>query len=282
MRLEAHADAEAFLAAAGELLSRDEPRHNLLYGICSTLIESPSAYEEAYFWTVDNGEVVAALLRTPPFNIAVAQPRSPEALAFAGRMLHANGLELPGVSGAQPEADVFAKAWEQATGARRRVRMAHGVYAAREAWVPEGVPGRMREAEALDRELAVEWISDFQAEVIPEDAPHLDLERAVERRLESKSAGIALWEVDAQPVSLCGYGGRTPHGIRIGPVYTPPEHRGHGYASTLTARVTQQQLESGRDYCFLYTDLANPTSNRIYMNVGYEKVCEAADYAFET
>ena len=85
----------------------------------------------------------------------------------------------------------------------------------------------------------------------------------------------------SRPVSLCGYGGRTTHGVRIGPVYTPPELRRHGYASALTASVTRQQLDSGRDYCFLYTDLANPTSNRIYMDVGYELVCEAADYAFD-
>ena len=281
MRLQAHADAQAFLAAADELLSRDEARHNLIYAICSTLIESPSAYEEAFFWTVEEADTLAALLRTPPFNIAVAWPRTPEALTFAADELHAQGLELPGVSGALPEADIFASAWEKATSAPHRVRMSHGVYAAHEARVPDNVPGELREAEARERELAVNWISAFQDEALEEDAPHLDLERAVDRRIESRSAGFALWEVDAEPVSLCGYGGRTPHGIRIGPVYTPPEHRRHGYASALTARVTQQQLASGRDYCFLYTDLANPTSNRIYMNIGYERVCDAADYAFD-
>jgi predicted GNAT family acetyltransferase len=64
-------------------------------------------------------------------------------------------------------------------------------------------------------------------------------------------------------------------------VYTPPELRGRGYASALTAHVTKTLLGGGRDYCFLYADLANPTSNRIYMNIGYERVCEAADYAFD-
>jgi len=281
VRLEAHADTEAFLAVAGGLLSVDEARHNLIYGICSTLIESPSAYEEAYFWTVEDGETLAALLRTPPFNLAVAQPRSPDALTFAARALHADGVELPGVSAARPEADAFADAWQAATNVPLRVRMAHGVYAARAARIPEGVPGGMREAEARDRKLAVEWSRAFQDEVMDDDMPRSDIERGVERRLQSQTSGIALWEVGSRPVSLCGYGGRTPHGIRIGPVYTPPELRRHGYASALTASVTRQQLDSGRDYCFLYTDLANPTSNRIYMDVGYELVCEAADYAFD-
>jgi predicted GNAT family acetyltransferase len=89
-----------------------------------------------------------------------------------------------------------------------------------------------------------------------------------------------LWD-DGEPVSLCGYGGRTPHGNRIGPVYTPPELRGRGYGSAVTAHATKEQLDAGRDYCFLYTDLANPTSNKIYMNIGYEFVCDSAEYAFE-
>src|ERR671934_2955197 len=224
MRLQALADAQAFLAAADELLSRDEARHNLIYAICSTLIESPSAYEEAFFWTVEEADTLAALLRTPPFNIAVAWPRTPEALTFAADELHAQGLEVPGVSGALPEADIFASAWEKATSAPHRVRMSHGVYAAHEARVPDNVPGELREAEARERELAVNWISAFQDEALEEDAPHLDLERAVDRRIESRSAGFALWEVDAEPVSLCGYGGRTPPRLRGGPGYTPPGH----------------------------------------------------------
>jgi hypothetical protein len=84
VRLEAHADAEAFLAAAGELLSRDEARHNLVYGICSTLIETPSAYEEAaYFWRVEEDETLAALLRTPPTTPSIELVAQSHKLGFA-------------------------------------------------------------------------------------------------------------------------------------------------------------------------------------------------------
>jgi hypothetical protein len=63
-------------------------------------------------------------------------------------------------------------------------------------------------------------------------------------------------------------------------VYTPPELRGRGYASALTAHVSAEQLAAGRSFCFLYTDLANPTSNRIYVALGYERVCDSVEYAF--
>jgi predicted GNAT family acetyltransferase len=112
-----------------------------------------------------------------------------------------------------------------------------------------------------------------------DQSPARDVE-TIERRLAQNT--LSIWEVDGVAVAMCGHGGRTPNGIRIGPVYTPPEHRGRGYATSLTARVSQRQLDDGRRFCFLYTDRANPTSNAIYERIGYRKVCEAAQLAFES
>ena len=138
----------------------------------------------------------------------------------------------------------------------------------------------MRLADAGDRDLLVEWFDAFVAESIPEDAPHQEPANAVDRRLASSGGGFAMWD-DGELVSMSSFGGETPHGIRIGPIYTPPALRRRGYASALVAELSQSLLDRGREYCFLYTDLGNPTSNRIYMDVGYELVCESADYAFK-
>ena len=110
-------------------------------------------------------------------------------------------------------------------------------------------------------------------------------EGSVDYRLSSPSAGILLWEDGGEPVSLAGWGGPTPNGIRIGPVYTPPELRGRGYATALSAELSQRLLdgrlfEGGRRFCFLYTDLANPTSNAIYERIGYRRVAESAEIVF--
>ena len=87
-------------------------------------------------------------------------------------------------------------------------------------------------------------------------------------------------EVDDEIVSLTGHAGRTPSGSRIGPVYTPPEHRGRGYATALVHAQTSWLLADAVDVCFLYTDLANPTSNAVYRRIGYRKVGEATEFAF--
>ena len=217
---------------------------------------------------------------TPPFNVLVARPAVDDAVEALATAMHEERVDLPGATGGLPEVEAFADAWQRLTGRARRLRFAQGIYRGAAPLVPQGVAGRLRLATAHERPLLVRWWEAFVAEAMPEDAARHDVAEAVERRLGS-DGGIAIWEVDREPVSMAGFGSRTPHGVRIGPVYTPPEERRRGYGSALTARLSRRLLDGGRDFCFLYTNLANETSNRIYRAIGYELVCESADLAFE-
>ena len=96
-----------------------------------------------------------------------------------------------------------------------------------------------------------------------------------------EARAVFLWEVEGETVAMAAAQGETPNGIRVGYVYTPPELRGRRYATTLTAGLTRLLLDRGRRFCFLYTDLANPTSNGIYLRIGYRKVAEALQVHFE-
>ena len=90
-----------------------------------------------------------------------------------------------------------------------------------------------------------------------------------------------IWEKKGIPVSMAGYAGPTPNGIRIGAVYTPPEQRKKGYASAVTGGLSQHMLDLGYRFCFLFTDLLNPTSNHIYQQIGYKPVCDVDRYVFK-
>lgn len=79
---------------------------------------------------------------------------------------------------------------------------------------------------------------------------------------------------------MVGATGPTPNGIRIGPVYTPQDERRKGYGSACTAAVSQKMLDEGRRFCFLYTDIENPTSNKIYQNIGYRPIVDCDLYVF--
>jgi uncharacterized protein len=270
-------DPAAFLEEAGPLLLADEARHNLLLALAATLRDHPEVYPDFRLWLVeDEGEAVGAALRTPPNNLVLARASSQAALEALAESLDD---ELPGIVGAVPEAEQFARAWAVRNGVTPRRRMAQGVYALEQVAPITGVPGTMRFATSQDRAQVLDWFLAFAREVLPPESDEDVLARGVDHRLSSDDAGVALWEHNGL-VSLAGFGGPTPNGIRIGPVYTPPELRGRGYASALVAELSAGLLAGGRRFCFLYTDLANPTSNKIYERIGYERVCESAEIEF--
>jgi uncharacterized protein len=278
-------DAAAFLTEAEPLLLTDEARHNLILGIAGTIRDTPDLYPLRSLWLVrDAGEVVAAALRTPPYNLILARPRSAPALAALAEAVA--GEELPGVTGTEPEVEEFAELWSRHSGVAGRVNMRQGVYALEQVEPLAAVPGSARVATADDRALALRWWIAFGEEVLHEGGPGRErAEASVDHKLSSPTSGLLLWEDGGDPVSVAGWGGPTPNGIRVGPVYTPPELRGRGYATALTAELSQRLLdgrlyEGGRRFCFLYTDLANPTSNAIYERIGYRRIAEAAEVVF--
>ena len=124
-----------------------------------------------------------------------------------------------------------------------------------------------------DAGIVSEWCRAFAAETqtLPESAP-----RVAEH---IKNDSISLW-TDPEPVAMAVASANTPNGGRVGGVYTPPHLRGRGYASALVAQLSQSILDSGKRFCFLFTDLANPTSNSIYRKIGYEPVSDFAEYRF--
>jgi predicted GNAT family acetyltransferase len=143
---------------------------------------------------------------------------------------------------------------------------------------PHPVQGELRRASEEHRELLVAWERAFVADagVIPSAAA--EAERTVERRLAAGSAH--LWH-DGQPVSMLALSPQIAGTVRIGPVYTPPEHRRHGYASAAVAAASQGSLARGASRCMLFTDVANATSNRIYAAVGFRRVADWEELEFK-
>ena len=280
MEVEQVAGPDAFLERAGALLLADEARHNLAFGIVATARAHPVLYPELRGWVArSRGTVAGAALRTPPHNVVLVRPTDDRALAALAEAIADE--DVPGVVGAVPEIDPFASALAERHDSVLETRFEQGVYALHTVIPARKTRGVMRPAEHADRTLVLQWIEAFSTEVLHESRPEDSgrLERSVDARLAGGDAGFALWEANGRPVSLVGFSGPTPNGIRIGPVYTPPEHRGHGYGSALTAGVSAQQLAQGRRFCFLYTDLGNPTSNAIYLQIGYERVCDSRELA---
>jgi predicted GNAT family acetyltransferase len=281
MELKTFADVDGFLGIAGAFLEAREAEHNLIFGISSYVRDQPNAFGERapYFAAVLTGKrVVAAALRTPPHNLVLSEIDDPEAI----ELLVADLLDddLPGVLGPVEHARAFAQRWAAAAGRAWHHHLSERIFRL-EAVIPAPpVTGRLRTATADDRPVVAGWIRAFAAEALGEDGPETG-QAQTDRWLEGRGRTLYLWDDGGETVSLCGVGGATPHGIRIGPVYTPPSARRRGYASALVAQASQLQLDAGRRFCFLFTDLANPTSNHIYQAIGYEPVRDVDEYRFD-
>ena len=273
-------DPTRFLESAGGLLGGDEARHNLAFGILANLRDDSRLYPERHLWLVEaETGVVAVALQTPPFNLVVTRPTHEQALDALAASLFADGLELPGVTGAVPEVDDFARSWKRRSGRATHVRREQRIYAL-ENVRPADASGSAREATPADVGLLQDWIGAFAVETATGGPRDAMLGRMIEGRFRQPAAGFLFWEDGGVPVSLAGWGGPTPNGIRVGPVYTPPELRRRGYASALVAELSARQLAVGKRFCFLYTDAANPTANRIYSAIGYEHVCDSRELEF--
>jgi hypothetical protein len=279
MRLVRYAEAGEFRTRIWPLLIAREAENNLLIGIIGQLakgasVESVGGTGRPGFWTVEaDGRVVAAAAITPPHRLLLTQMTA-TAVEEVASGLRREGLSIPGVVAPRETAEQFAEQWSRRSGHTFRLGHAMRIYQLKKVIHPGEVPGRMATAGMGDFDLLREWNDGFSTSV----RAHVPAtpERVRQRIQDGETF---LWRTPA-PVSMAHVAGPTPNGIRISAVYTPPEHRCHGYASALVASVSQRMLDSGRAFCFLFTDLANPTSNSIYQRIGYRPVCDFAEYDF--
>jgi uncharacterized protein len=282
VHLQRYEDVREFYRRAEPFLLTREAEHCLMLGLCNSLMTSDFYKEPPYLVLVeDKGNIVASALRTPPHNLILSEMVDESSVDIILDDVQEIYEALPGVLGPKAVSKAFANHWTARTGESHRLNLAERVYKLRAVRPIRGVSGEVHPAQKEDRDLLIEWFMAFTAEAL-DGMSREDAEKGVDFRLERDPnlGGLRLWWDDGKPVSFDGYGGPTPNGIRIGPVYTPPGLRGRGYASACVAATSQEMLDSGRTFCFLFTDLSNPTSNRIYQAIGYEPVADVDEYRF--
>lgn len=280
MELRRYDTIEEFYRRAESFLVEREAEHNLILGLCTPLMRNPERVEHPpYMACVEQGgNVVAAALMGPPNNLILSHVTTPEAIPLIASDLYCEYKTLPGVISSVPFSRAFAEEWQRLTGQPYELWMAERIYQLEEVKPVRGAPGRMRKATEQDREMLHRWFAEFNREALRENDTSF-LDGMIDRWLHSEMQGLFIWE-DGQPVSMAGFSRPTPNGITVMAVYTPPESRGKGYASANVAQMSRMLLDQGRKYCFLYTDLDNPTANHIYQAMGYELVCHADVYRF--
>jgi len=274
MRIERHTDVRTFYARVEPFLLGHEAENNLQLGFRAALERDPHTWgpEPPLLLAVtDDGSGVAAVAtRTPPFPLVLSHADDLDAVRLLADELRDE--RLPGVTAPLPVGHAFLERWP----APARVEVAQRLYRTSEVIPPRPTTGALRVVATADHPLVIEWVEAFHAESLGGGGSGTAF---LERR-EGLPGELLFWEDGGEPVSFLAYGAPTPNGMRIGPVYTPPERRGRGYASALTAAATERVLAAGNRFSFLFTDIANPTSNSIYQQIGYRPVCDVNLWRF--
>lgn len=284
-----------FLDAAGDLL-RAQPLQGSVLATASerTVRELAAGHDSwrevgapfARWWTVVRdraGTAVTAMMRTAPFApypvYTLALDRDQAALV--ARTLHERGERLGGVNGVLPGADLLARETARLSGGTAAQRSAMRLWEATEVAVPPAPAGRLRRATEQEAGLVLAWFDEFHGEADrqagrePAESFHNTPELVLSR---IRDGAEWVWEdPDGRVVHLTGRNLPAYGVARIGPVYTPREHRGRGIASHVVAELTRQGLAEGVRMC-LFTDLDNPVSNRIYARMGYQPVGDTGEW----
>lgn len=272
LRVTTHPDAAGFLAHAEAWLLEREALHNLILSLAYARALAGSGPSDALWAVVETADgVVGCAARTPPHKLLVTHmPAGAGEVLVTALVEH--GASVPSVLGPSEVASEVARAWVDVRGGEWKTGVRHGIYSIDHVVHPVGVAGELRPAGTSDVDLGVEWALGFARDTgMDLPASHASVSRWIDRE------SLFFWEVDGEVVSMAVAQGRTRVGARVGYVYTPPEHRGQGYASACVATLTERLLDSVCDFVVLYTDLSNATTNAIYQRIGYYPTGEVVD-----
>ena len=293
LHVDATDDPAAALAACGPYLERDPVGHNVALSLLHDRIAHP--VPGRYWWVTDDapadgadaaaGErdtidssrprVVGYAWQSPAGIMAGLTPTTTAAAHALADQVLADVPDLPGVTGEAGTAAAFTGRWTEQAGTGAAPREGERIYRLDHVDPVPEASGRPRPADGDEIELLISWLDAFHVETDHDLA--LDLDTVV--RLRVAEGLMWVWD-DGGPVALTRVTVPVGGVVRVGPVYTPPSHRGHGYATSLVAFLSQRALDDGAAALMLFTQLSNPTSNAIYRRIGYRSVGEVLAYRF--
>lgn len=277
-----HNNASELISLSGAYLERNESENNLPIGLAYRLAEDPYYYGSELpllLSILEQGKVVGVAVMTPPKRIILSRIDANIQATIAHLVDHLReiDIQIPGVVGPEAEAQAFSDCWvEGIDGVSASIDKRMRVFEARSVADLPLSPGRLRFARPDDHSLMAKWIAAL-SEAVGEPTSFDGAKSRAEKLITDQQ--LYIWD-NSGPVSITGVSRPMKNGATIGVVYTPPEHRKNGYATSSVLLLTKKLLSDGYSFCSLYTDLSNPTSNSIYAKIGYVPVGDALAFNF--
>ncbi|MFX0030600.1 MAG: GNAT family N-acetyltransferase [Candidatus Hermodarchaeota archaeon] len=276
-------DINEFYDIVLPFLLKKEVENSLQISILNALKINMERYgkEPPILCTVSiNDEIKLVSFRTPPYNQVLSYTDELKTIDILIDTLGKTTTEIPGVLGFKEGAKRFNQLWCKKNKIKSKISLNERLYKLEK--VAPNTLGNKNFIKATDiyENIILQWAREFLLEALPDRTPEMN-KRSLEHNKEDIDEGriFLLFDNDV-PVSMARKAGKSPNGNAINLVYTPPHLRGKGYATECVAKLSKLLLEEGNKYCFLFTDLSNPTSNSIYQKIGYRPIMDVDEYHF--
>lgn len=280
MQLIRYFSADSMLERVEKVLIKNEVANNLILGVLYSITDDYNKYgTDPYLAVVeDSTNIIAIAVMTPPYNLLIySENIDTNAYTMIVRELIKSDYSVPGVNGIKNMSFAFAETWSFENASKVCEGMGTMAFKLDKVIVPDNVNGELKQANIRHYEMLCSWMRSFTRDAHLQDNPE-HLVRNIQKWIDREK--IFLWIVDGKPVSMAIRTRELINGEAVSGVYTPDKYRNHGYASAVTAGVSQAILDSGKEFACLFTDMSNPVSNSIYQKIGYKKVCEYREYKF--
>ncbi|MBK5350047.1 GNAT family N-acetyltransferase [Bacillus sp. TH44] len=250
-------------------LEKNEQENNLILGVLQ-MVQEPIFIGVAK----QEEEIAAVFLQTEEKKQIIVATFEISAVAIKelAKELTKVYPNIPGLIGNKKIVQKLAEEIAVLENKKTNVAMEQGIYELKQVKKKWNGDGIFREVSSDELTLIEQWIYQFCEDVKLPTTKEEAKQTAHTLITNHRLFGL---EVDGKIVSVAAKTRPTTNNITVNFVYTPKEARKKGYASSCVAALSQRMLDEGYKTTTLYTDLANPTSNKIYQEIGYEKMMES-------
>ncbi|MEJ2248383.1 MAG: GNAT family N-acetyltransferase [Candidatus Lokiarchaeota archaeon] len=283
-KIEQYKDVQKFYNDTKSFLLRKEVKNNLVISILKRIQKNPHLFgdeDPLLLRVLKNGIIQLAAIRTPPYSLVLSDTSEIKSIKKLVKYLADKNESLPGIIGFKEGAKTFAEDWSEIFHQNYELGTNERIYKLEEVNTSllKSTSNELVQTDENYEFKILNWAKKFIFEALPDEKDKIknSLERT---KKEIKKGAIFLLLNQNIPVSMARMAGETLNGRIVNLVYTPPKFRKKGYATELVAKLSQHILDLGYKFCLLFTDLSNPTSNKIYMNVGYKPITDVDMYNF--
>ena len=285
MEAKFYENVEEFYNVAYPFLLKHEAENNLPLAILISLKKSKNYYEEEkplLFSLINNKELELIALRTPPHDLLISYTDNLEHINALVDELFKRKEKLPGVLSFKEAADTFANLWCEKNSLKCNLFRKERVFKLERVSKVCLGDRHFSVASKAHQTLVLKWMEEMMREALIDVTDEVidQSKKTFAKEFEENRSSFYLLFDDSEPISMVRKAGKTPNGNFVNYVYTPLSLRRKGYATECVAKLSKKLLEEGNKYCFLFTDLSNPTSNSIYQKIGYRPVIDENHYKF--